>query len=82
MGARAQRAFLNMMETLPIFAIAVLVTHVAGATNGITAACAQIYVIARVIYVPVYLMGIPWLRTAIWLVATLSIVILLLQAVL
>lgn len=78
-GARLLRAFQNMMETLPLFAIAVLVAHISGQTNGTTALAAQVYVVARLVYVPVYFFGIPWLRTGVWAIAFLSIIIILLQ---
>ncbi len=78
-GARLLRAFQNMMETLPLFAIAVLVAHISGQTNGTTALAAQVYVAARLVYVPVYFFGIPWLRTGVWAIAFLSIILILLQ---
>ena len=80
-GARLQRAADNMMETLPLFAIAVLVVHVAGISNGATVTAAWVFLIARIAYVPIYALGIPWLRTAVWAVAIVAILTILLQAI-
>ena len=63
---RAQRAHLNMLESLAIFAIFVLVAQLTGRANGTTALGTTLFFWARVAYIPVYLIGIPWLRTAAW----------------
>jgi len=66
-AARADRANRNFLETFAFFAaatLAVVAMHKAGAQ---TATGAQIYFWARVAYLPVYVLGIPYLRTAIWI---------------
>ncbi|HUO92819.1 MAG TPA: MAPEG family protein [Rhizomicrobium sp.] len=63
---RAQRAHRNMLESLGIFAALVLVAQVAGKTNAMTALGAQLFFWARLAYGPVYIIGIPGLRTALW----------------
>lgn len=74
MTARLRRAYENHLETLPLFAIAVLVAHVSGASNWITALAAQIYLAARIAYVPCYAFG--WrLRSLMWSVAALAILV-------
>jgi len=73
---RLRRAYENHLETLPWFAIAVLVAHAAGATSWITAASSLIYLGARIVYVPCYAFG--WrLRSLVWSVAALSILVIL-----
>ncbi|ASW44643.1 MAPEG family protein [Xanthomonas hortorum pv. vitians] len=73
-AARLDRAFRNYQETFPIFAAAVLAVSVAGRTNADTALAVQLYLWARVAYVPVYAAGIPYLRSAIWVVSFWGIV--------
>ena len=63
---RAQRAHRNMLESLTIFAALVLVAQVAGRSNATTALGAQLFFWSRLAYAPVYVIGIPWLRTAVW----------------
>ena len=59
-AGRAQRAHRNMLENLVLFAALVLVAQIAGKSNVSTALGAQLFFWARLIYVPVYLVGIPW----------------------
>ena len=77
---RFQRAFGNFRETFVYFAVAVLVVTMLNKSNATTALGAQIYFWARLIYVPVYAAGIPGLRTAIWTVSIVGLVMVLLGA--
>ena len=76
MLGRVEHAFYNMLETFPIFATLVLAVHVTESFTPLTALAAQIYFWGRVVYLPVYIMGIPFLRTLIWLIASAGIVLL------
>ena len=75
---RARRAQLNMLESLPIFAALVLVAQVAGKTNAVTALGAQLFFWGRLAYAPVYVIGIPWLRTVLWGVSSVGLLQMLL----
>jgi uncharacterized MAPEG superfamily protein len=66
---RLKRAQDNLFETLPIFIAAVLIAHVAGRETSQTALGAQIYLGARVLYVPLYAFGVPMLRSLVWIVS-------------
>jgi uncharacterized MAPEG superfamily protein len=79
LAGRAQRAYRNMFESLLIFATLVLVAQVAGRTNAATALGAQLFFWSRLVYAPVYVIGIPWLRTAVWGVSFVGLVQILLQ---
>ena len=74
---RAQRAHLNMLENLPLFAAAVLVAAVAGKADATTALGAQIFLWARLVYAVVYVAGISWLRTGVWTVSMVGLVMIL-----
>jgi uncharacterized MAPEG superfamily protein len=63
---RLQRAQKNLFETLPLFAAAVLIAHIAARENAMTLWGAWIYFLARIIYVPLYAAGIPVVRTLVW----------------
>ncbi len=65
-AARAQRACRNFLETFAFFAAAVLAVVCAHKTNAWSAMGAQVYLWSRVIYLPVYVVGIPYLRTLVW----------------
>ncbi|ALN61831.1 putative transmembrane protein [Lysobacter antibioticus] len=68
-AARVDRAWRNFLETFPLFAAAVLAVGLAGRGNDDTALGAQLYFWARLVYVPVYAAGIPYLRSAVWAVS-------------
>ncbi len=76
---RAQRAHRNLLESLPLFAVLVLVAVTAGKTNGATLLGAQLFFWARLVYALVYYAGIPWLRTGVWAVSVVGMVIIFLQ---
>ena len=71
---RAQRAHLNMLENLAIFAIFVIVAQLTGKSNATTALGTTLFFWARLLYAVVYLAGIPWVRTAVWTVSFVGIV--------
>jgi uncharacterized MAPEG superfamily protein len=76
-AGRAQRASRNFLETFPLFAAAVLAVVVAGHGTAHTAQGAMLYFWARLLYLPVYLIGIPYLRTLIWTFAIIGLVLVL-----
>lgn len=78
-AGRAQRAHRNMLENLVLFAVVVIVVHMAGAASETTVLGAQLFFWARVAYAVVYLIGIPWVRTATWAVSMAGLIIVLLQ---
>jgi uncharacterized MAPEG superfamily protein len=77
---RLRRAVDNHFEAMALFTIAVVVVTLSGAAGGFTAACAWVYLAARVLYVPAYAYGwSPW-RSAIYSVGALATVLMLLVA--
>jgi uncharacterized MAPEG superfamily protein len=71
--ARLARAQDNLFETLPLFLGFVLIAAVSGRESALAAMGAQIYLVARVIYVPVYALGVPFVRSLIWVVSMVGI---------
>ena len=74
---RAQRAHLNMVETMPAF-IAVVIgsSHMIGDSSTNIAAIASwcaVFFWARVAHAVVYVLGVPYLRTPVYLVSWFSI---------
>ena len=66
-AARADRANRNFLETFAFFASATLAVVAMHKTGAQTALGAQVYFWARLAYLPVYVVGIPYLRTAVWI---------------
>jgi len=77
LAGRLDRSFRNMIETFPLFAAAVLAVLVTRHASENTALGAQLYFWGRVAYVPGYLLGVPFVRTAIWSVSMAGVVLVL-----
>lgn len=78
-AGRLARAFENFLETFVFFAAGVLLVHALGKSSGMSVLGARVYIWARVLYVPAYLMGISYVRTLIW-AASLAGILLVLAA--
>jgi uncharacterized MAPEG superfamily protein len=72
-AGRAQRAALNNLENLALFIAAFVAARLAGAAPEAVLPGAHLFVWGRVAYVGVYLAGIPYLRTLVWLVSVIGI---------
>jgi uncharacterized MAPEG superfamily protein len=75
---RLKRAQQNLMETLAVFIAAVLIVHLAGKAGTLSHIGAGLYLIARIVYVPLYAFGVPYVRSYCWLASIAGIVLLLL----
>jgi uncharacterized MAPEG superfamily protein len=76
-GGRLDRAFYNFLETFPFFAAAVLLAGILGVHNTMTTWGAMLYFGARVVYLPIYALGLPVVRTGVWGISVVGIVMLL-----
>ena len=80
-AGRAARAQRNMVENLLLFAVLVLIAVAAGRTNAATLLGAQLFFWARLAYAGVYIAGIPWLRTGVWTVSVVGMILIFLQLI-
>jgi uncharacterized MAPEG superfamily protein len=74
---RLFRAQSNFFETFPIFASAVLKVTVAQNSSVYSHWGALIYLLARVIYFPLFAFGIPVIRTLVWLLSMIGLLLVL-----
>ena len=65
-GRRADRAYLNAVEVFAPFAALVIVAHIAGKANAMTAFWAACFFWLRLAHAVVYLLAWPWIRTVIF----------------
>ena len=80
-AGRAERAHINMVANLVLFAALVLVAVMAQRTNDMTVLGAQLFFWSRLAYAIIYLAGIVWLRTLSWLVSIIGLVLIFAQLV-
>jgi uncharacterized MAPEG superfamily protein len=66
---RSRRAHANMVENLIPFTALVLTAQAAGKFGALTALGAQLFFYARLVHAAVYIVGIPYLRTLVWIVS-------------
>lgn len=65
-AGRAKRAEANYMNALVLFAATAAAVALSGQSTAFTAACAWLWLGARVLYLPAYLFGwVPW-RSLFW----------------
>ncbi|MGH1413525.1 MAG: MAPEG family protein [Pelagimonas sp.] len=74
LGGRFDRALRNLMEALPIFLTLALLAEQKGVAGGITELGAAIFAVARIVYVPAYVSGIPGLRSVVWMVGSAGLI--------
>lgn len=78
--ARADAAQANSFEALPFFIGAVIIAHQLGAAQTRLDILALLFITLRIIYVVMYVAGLPAVRSAVWAAAFLVNVGILLSA--
>lgn len=66
MAARTERALNNSVTAMALFAPSILILAVKDAFTDTTLLAAQVFLAARVVYVPAYVFGIVGLRSLAW----------------
>jgi len=76
-GARAERALVNMHEALPVFLTLGLLHVFRNAESSLAIQGAWVFLLARALYVPAYLSGIFGLRSALWMASWVGLVLMI-----
>jgi uncharacterized MAPEG superfamily protein len=79
LAGRLDRAQRNFVETFAIFAAAVLMAHMLDRNGALSEVGALLYIGGRIAFLPLYAWGVPWLRTFSWNIATLGLVLVMVQ---
>lgn len=69
MAGRAKRASANFRETYPGFVVLVLALAVGGDAWHLGLVGTLVWFAARIVYLPLYLRGVAYVRSFVWLVA-------------
>lgn len=80
-GQRAERAYSNLQANYPGFAVAVLLLALTGGFDRGTHLAAGLFVIARLVHMPVYIRGLIWPRVISWVLGIVATLYLLGAAV-
>ena len=73
-GKRADRTYLNAVENFAPFAALVIVVHLAGKANAMTAFWTMAFFWLRLAHAIVFLLGIPYLRTLIFTLGYVAVI--------
>jgi uncharacterized MAPEG superfamily protein len=73
-GKRADRTYINAVETFAPFAALVIVVHLAGKADAMTAFWAVSFFWLRLAHAVVYMLGIPYVRTLIFTLSYVAVV--------
>jgi uncharacterized MAPEG superfamily protein len=76
MLGRTDRAFNNSVIALVLFAIPILVMGLRDTYTGQSLLASQVFLAARIVYIPAYIFGIVGLRTGVWLIGFLATLLL------
>lgn len=68
LAGRMDKAQMNSVVAMALFAPAILILEGRGVIPPVADSLAWIFLFARIVYVVVFALGIPWVRTAAWLV--------------
>ena len=72
-AGRAERASLNYRETYPAVVALILALAFYSDARGIGLIGGWVWFLARIAYIPLYLQGVPKVRSLIWLISLLGI---------
>ena len=73
-AARADRALRNFLETYPLFVALVLVAELSARHGTLTVYGALLYMLARIVYLPLYISGLAPLRSLSWVFSLVGLV--------
>lgn len=79
MAGRAERASANFRETWPAFVALALGLAVTGQTGGLGAVGAVVWLLARLVFIPLYLFGVPLVRSLAWIASAIGLLMMLVR---
>ncbi len=77
-GARAKRAFANLQESLTVFFTLAILAII---LEKDASQYASLWLISRVVYVPAYIIDIPYTRTLVWVVSLVCLILMAMAVV-
>lgn len=80
MLGRLTRALRNLHETLPFFLGIVIILALMGHSTQVTRIAALVFAAARIVYLPLYAMGIPYVRGLVWTFSFVALIVLAVSA--
>ena len=79
---RANFAQLNSFEAFPVFAVSIIIAHLAGVAQSLITIIAVFYIIFRILYAVCYILDNHALRSTVWFLAFACVIILFISSIL
>jgi uncharacterized MAPEG superfamily protein len=76
---RAERAHMNLVENLAVFAALVLAAEITNTRTELTMWGATLFFWARIVHIPVMWLGIPYLRTLVFVVSWVGLALIFIE---
>ena len=80
-GQRGARALANMQEAIPVFIALALLNLIVAPQGALAVTGAWIFLIARIVYLPLYAGGISYLRTLAWAASWVGLILMVIPLV-
>ena len=77
MSNRLLRSQANFFETFPLFVAVILITATTQLFSSYSQWGAVLYLAARIVYFPLYAYGVAYIRTVVWLISLIGILLVL-----
>jgi uncharacterized MAPEG superfamily protein len=74
-NGRAERALRNFLETYPAFVALSLAIVLADRSDALTVWGSQLYFWSRWVYLPLYLVGVQFIRSLFWVVSAIGLML-------
>lgn len=72
---RGERALRNYLESFAAFGILALTLALLQRADGLAFTAAWVWIAARIVYLPLYLAGVPYLRSVAWFVSAVALLV-------
>ena len=82
LNARAEKALRNLLETYGVFVALAVAVELSGRSDALTQWGAHLYFWSRWVYLPLYVFGVPYLRSAVWTVSAIGLILMFVGVVL
>ena len=73
--ARADKALRNFLETYGVFIVLAVVTELSGRSDAFTQWGAVIWLVCRIVYLPLYVTGVQNIRSLVWFSSFIGLVL-------
>jgi len=74
LNQRAEKALRNLQETYPVFLV-LAVAAALGRGDDLSLWGSVIYLVCRVIYLPLYVFGVKYIRSLVWTVSAIGLIV-------